>query len=207
MKLDVVRTQFGADATNSLLFIDGVFECYGLEDEIRDVKVYAESAIPLGEYEIKFRTVGGFHTRTKARYDSKYGEGWHLGMLELQDVPNFEFILVHSGNTDESTAGCYLVGNTQQDLDVSKDGFIGSSRVAYEKMYPKVRDALVAGDKVTIKYSNINLNEIIQEVVSQGIDNKAGATYMNPADVQEKLQEISGEIQVLTAMLKGRLIN
>ena len=207
MKLDVVRTQFGADATNSLLFIDGEFECYGLEDEIRDVKVYAESAIPLGEYEIKFRTVGGFHTRTKARYDSKYGEGWHLGMLELQDVPNFEFILVHSGNTDESTMGCYLVGNTQQDLDVSKDGFIGSSRVAYEKMYPKVRDALVAGEKVTIKYSNINLNDIIQEVVSEGIDNKAGATYMNPADVQEKLQEISGEIQVLTAMLKGRLIN
>ena len=207
MKLDVVRTQFGADATNSLLFIDGEFECYGLEDEIRDVKVYAESAIPLGEYEIKFRTVGGFHTRTKARYDSKYGEGWHLGMLELQDVPNFEFILVHSGNTDESTAGCYLVGNTQQDLDVSKDGFIGSSRVAYEKMYPKVRDALVAGDKVTIKYSNINLNEIIQEVVSGEIDNKSGSTYMNPADVQEKLQEISGEIQVLTAMLKGRLIN
>tara|TARA_R100000988_G_C4004406_1_gene171477 strand:+ start:40 stop:663 length:624 start_codon:yes stop_codon:yes gene_type:complete len=207
MKLDVVRTQFGADATNSLLFIDGEFECYGLEDEIRDVKVYAESAIPLGEYEIKFRTVGGFHTRTKARYDSKYGEGWHLGMLELQDVPNFEFILVHSGNTDESTAGCYLVGNTQQDLDVSKDGFIGSSRVAYEKMYPKVRDALVAGDKVTIKYSNINLNEIIQEVVSGEIDNKSGSTYMNPADVHEKLQEISGEIQVLTAMLKGRLIN
>ena len=207
MKLDVVRTQFGADATNSLLFIDGEFECYGLEDEIRDVKVYAESAIPLGEYEIKFRTVGGFHTRTKARYDSKYGEGWHLGMLELQDVPNFEFILVHSGNTDESTMGCYLVGNTQQDLDVSKDGFIGSSRTAYEKMYPKVRDALVAGEKVTIKYSNINLNDIIQEVVSEGIDNKTGATYMNPADVQEKLQEISGEIQVLTAMLKGRLIN
>ena len=207
MKLDVVRTQFGEDATNSLLFIDGVFECYGLEDEVRDKKIYSETAIPLGEYEIKFRTVGGFHTRTKARYDAKYGEGWHLGMLELQDVPNFEFILVHSGNTDESTAGCYLVGNTQQDLDVSKDGFIGSSRVAYEKMYPKVRDALVAGDKVTIKYSNINLNEIIQEVVSQGIDNKAGATYMNPADVQEKLQEISGEIKVLTAMLKGRLIN
>ena len=67
MKLDVVRTQFGADATNSLLFIDGVFECYGLEDEIRDEKVYSETAIPLGEYEIKFRTVGGFHTRTKAR--------------------------------------------------------------------------------------------------------------------------------------------
>ena len=120
-------------------------------------------------------------------------------MLELQDVPNFEFILVHSGNTDESTAGCYLVGNTQQDLDVSKDGFIGSSRVAYEKMYPKVRDALVAGEKVTIKYSNVNLE--------QPLSNKSGPEYMNPSDVHEKLQEISGEIQVLTAMLKGRIIN
>ena len=58
-----------------------------------------------------------------------------------------------------------------------------------------------------IKYSNINLNEIIEEVVSAEIDNKSGSTYMNPADVHEKLQEISGEIQVLTAMLKGRLIN
>ncbi len=31
MKLQVVRTQFGKDATNGLLFIDGVFECYTLE--------------------------------------------------------------------------------------------------------------------------------------------------------------------------------
>ena len=84
---------------------------------------------------------------------------------------------------------------------------LGPVEQLMKKMYPKVRDALVAGDKVTIKYSNINLNEIIEEVVSAEIDNKSGSTYMNPADVQEKLQEISGEIQVLTAMLKGRLIN
>ena len=50
MKLDVVRTQFGADATNGLLFVDSVFEAYTLEDEIRDVKVMHETAIPLGEY-------------------------------------------------------------------------------------------------------------------------------------------------------------
>jgi hypothetical protein len=89
MKLDVVRTQFGADATNGLLFVDGVFECFSLEDEVRDVKKYAESAIPLGEYEIKFRTVGGFD----AKYTSRYGADWHKGMLELQDVPNFQYIL------------------------------------------------------------------------------------------------------------------
>ena len=159
MKLDVVRTQFGSDASNGMLFIDGVFECYTLEDEVRDVKVMHETAIPLGEYEIKYRTVGGWFTREKARYDKKFGAGWFKGMLELQDVPNFTYVLIHSGNTDESTSACLLLGNTQQDLDMGKDGFIGSSRLAYESFYPKVRDALDAGEKVTIKYSNINLDD------------------------------------------------
>ena len=159
MKLDVVRTQFGSDASNGMLFIDGVFECYTLEDEVRDVKVMHETAIPLGEYEIKYRTVGGWFTREKARYDKKFGAGWFKGMLELQDVPNFTYVLIHSGNTDESTSACLLLGNTQQDLDMGKDGFIGSSRLAYESFYPKVRDGLDAGEKVTIKYSNINLDD------------------------------------------------
>ena len=180
MKLDVVRTQFGSDASNGMLFIDGVFECYTLEDEVRDVKVMHETAIPLGEYEIKYRTVGGWFTREKARYDKKFGAGWFKGMLELQDVPNFTYVLIHSGNTDESTSACLLLGNTQQDLDMGKDGFIGSSRLAYESFYPKVRDALDAGEKVTIKYSNINLddkpmpsNKATEDVVlTKAIDDK-----------------------------------
>ena len=45
MKLDVVRTQFGKDATNGMLFINGKFECFTLEDEVRDVKVYGEGNI------------------------------------------------------------------------------------------------------------------------------------------------------------------
>jgi hypothetical protein len=156
MKLDVVRTQFGADATNGMLFIDGVFECFVLEDQVRDgAKVMKETAIPLGEYEIKFRTVGGYDSK----YTSRYGADWHKGMLELQDVPNFKYILIHTGNTDEHTAGCLLVGETQQDLDKGKDGFVGGSGDAYKKMYPKVRDALLAGEKVTIKYSDINLDD------------------------------------------------
>ena len=156
MKLDVVRTQFGADATNGMLFIDGVFECFTLEDQVREgSKVMKESAIPLGEYEIKFRTVGGFDSK----YTSRYGADWHKGMLELQDVPNFKYILIHTGNTDEHTAGCLLVGETQQDLDKGKDGFVGGSGDAYKKMYPKVRDALLAREKVTIKYSDINLGK------------------------------------------------
>ena len=68
MKISLVRHQFGDDATNGLLFIDGVFECYTLEDEIRDVKVYGETAIPYGTYPVEFRKEGGFHNKYSARY-------------------------------------------------------------------------------------------------------------------------------------------
>lgn len=191
MKLDVVRTQFGADATNGMLFIDGMFECYTLEDEIRDVKVMHETAIPLGEYEIKYRTVGGWFTREKARYDKKFGAGWFKGMLELQDVPNFTYVLIHSGNTDESTSACLLLGNTQQDLDMGKDGFIGSSRLAYESFYPKVRDALDAGEKVTIRYSNINLDD--KPVPS----NKATEDVVLTKAIDDKFDKILKELKNL----------
>ena len=80
-------------------------------------------------------------------------------MLHIQDVPGFEWILVHQGNTDLHTSGCLILGDTQQDLDKSKRGFIGNSKDAYKKMYPKVRDALLNGEKVTIEYSKINLSK------------------------------------------------
>lgn len=194
MKLNVIRHQFGKDATNGMLFIDGVFECYTLEDEVRDVKVMSETAIPLGTYEIKFRNIGGFDTKYKARY----GTTFHKGMLELQDVPNFKYILIHTGNTDESTAGCLLLGETQQDLDKGKDGFVGGSGDAYKKMYPKVRDALLNGEKVTIEYSNINF--------STEVSNKAQPDMIAPDTIQEKLSEINGNLITLNAKLEDKNI-
>ena len=104
MKLQVVRTQFGTDATNGLLFVNGLFECYTLEDQYQAVKVMHETCIPEGTYDIKFRTVGGFHEKYKKRYGAD-----HYGMLHLQDVPNFTYILIHAGNTDEHTSGCLIV--------------------------------------------------------------------------------------------------
>jgi hypothetical protein len=188
MKLDVIRTQFGKDATNGILLIDGVFESFCLEDEVRDgQKQMGETAIPLGEYEIKFRTVGGYD----AKYQKKYGTTWHKGMLELQDVPNFKYILIHTGNTDEHTAGCLLVGETQQDLDRGKDGFVGGSGDAYKKMYPKVRDALLNGEKVTIKYSNINTNDAPE------LSNKAQDDVMLTALVDKKFDTIIKELKTL----------
>jgi len=192
MKLDVVRTQFGKDATNGMLFVDGVFECFTLEDEVRDIKVMSETAIPLGEYEIKFRNVGGFDTKYKARYGSTF----HKGMLELQDVPNFKYILIHTGNTDQHTAGCLLIGETQQDLDKGKDGFVGGSGDAYKKFYPKVRDALIAKEKVTIKYSNINLS---------GLSNKATEDVVLTNTVDQKYDKIISELNIIKALQLNKI--
>jgi hypothetical protein len=192
MKLDVVRTQFGKDATNGMLFINGLFECFTLEDEYRDVKVAGETCIPDGEYEIKLRTVGGFHEK----YTKRYG-ALHKGMLWLQDVPNFKWILIHTGNTDEHTAGCLLLGETQQDLDKGKDGFVGGSGDAYKKMYPKVAKELLLGNKVTIKYSKINLG---------GVSNASPPDMVNATTINEKLSEINGNLINLNAKLEGKNI-
>ena len=192
MKLQVVRTQFGRDATNGLLFIDGLFECYTLEDQYQEVKVMHETCIPEGTYDVKFRTVGGFHERYKKRYGNS-----HYGMLHLQDVPGFTYILIHAGNTDEHTSGCLIVGETQQDLDVSEDGFIGSSGKAYVKLYNKIAKQLLIGNPVTIEYSKINLTDSVQQY-----DNSS----VQLDDVQEKLQEINGNVLKLGAKIDGRII-
>ena len=195
MKLTVVRTQFGTDATNGILLVDGVFENYTLEDQYQAVKVMHETCIPEGTYDIKFRTVGGFHEKYKKRYGND-----HYGMLHLQDVPNFTYILIHAGNTDEHTSGCLIVGETQQDLDISDDGFIGHSGKAYLKLYNKVAKQLLQGKDVTIEYTTIN------KLLDGQVDNKAKDHTVLADTVYEKLQEINGNVLQTNAMLKGRLI-
>ncbi len=196
MKLQVIRTQFGKDATNGMLFIDGIFECYTLEDQYQAVKVMHETCIPEGKYDIKFRKVGGFHERYAAKYQNA-----HYGMLHIQDVPNFTYILIHSGNTDEHTSGCLIVGETQQDLDISDDGFVGSSVVAYKKMYSKVANQLLQGKSVTIEYTTID------KLLNKELSNKATDDVILTSTVMEKLQEINGNVLTGNAMIKGRLIN
>ena len=197
MKLQVIRTQFGKDATNGMLFIDGVFECYTLEDQYQAVKVMHETCIPEGKYDIQFRKTGGFHAKYTERYKNA-----HYGMLHIQDVHNFTYILIHTGNTDEHTSGCLIVGETQQDLEVSKDGFIGSSTVAYKKMYAKVAGQLLQGKKVSIEY--LNISKLLED---KPVDNKTKDHMILADSVYEKLQEINGGVIALNAKIKGRVIS
>jgi len=191
MKINLIRTQFGNDATNGLLFIDEVFECFTLEDQYQDKKVYGETCIPEGTYPVEFRKEGGFHNRYSAKYD------FHKGMLEIKDIPNFKWVLFHLGNTDENTAGCVLVGDTQQDLDVSKDGFIGSSGNAYKKFYPKVATALENGESVSLIVSKIQLKEVTK------LSNASSPEYINSKVIYEKISEINGELKILAAKIDG----
>ena len=195
MKLTVVRTQFGTDATNGILLVDGLFECYTLEDQYQAVKVMHETRIPEGTYDIKFRTVGGFHSK----YSERYGNA-HYGMLHLQDVPNFTYILIHAGNTDEHTSGCLIVGETQQDLDLSDDGFIGHSGKAYLKLYNKVAKELLLGKEVSIEYTTI------AKLLEKPASNASTDDVVLARTVMDKLEEINGGVIKTQAMLRGRII-
>jgi hypothetical protein len=68
------------------------------------------------------------------------------------DVPGFEYILLHCGNTDEDTAGCLLLGDTQENNNIKQNGFIGRSTTAYKRVYPPIAKALEDGEEVTIVY-------------------------------------------------------
>ena len=152
MKLEVLRFSSQEDSTNGILFdvTEGrKFLCYTLEDEYRETKVMSETRIPAGTYKITLRTVGGHHGRYKVKYPEM-----HKGMLWVRDVPNFEYILIHTGNTDEHTAGCLLVGDSQQSNLIKSDGFTGSSTQAYKRIYPPIAAALEAGEEVTITYTD-----------------------------------------------------
>tara|TARA_R110000744_G_scaffold338414_1_gene443641 strand:+ start:15 stop:494 length:480 start_codon:yes stop_codon:yes gene_type:complete len=151
MRLQVLRFSSQADCTHGLLFeltdIGKRFLCYTLEDEHRAFKVKGETRIPSGTYNIQLRKEGGFHSRYNKKYPSI-----HRGMLHVVDVPNFEYILIHTGNTDEHTAGCLIVGDSQENNIILRDGFVGKSVNAYKRIYPGIVKALEKEEEVTIEY-------------------------------------------------------
>ena len=158
MRLEVLRISSGEDSTNGILYLvdetenytQRKFLCYTLEDEKRDEKVRGETRIPSGAYKIELRKEGGFHNKYSKRFS-----GIHRGMLHITNVPNFEYILIHCGNTDEHTAGCLLVGDSQENNQIVKNGFIGKSANAYKRIYPLIAEALEANETVTIIYKDI----------------------------------------------------
>jgi len=159
MKLKLVRISSQHDSTIGVLYKENdnfvtqnkwEFLSFTMEDEFRNVKVYGETRIPEGTYEIKLRTVGGFHSK----YSSSYPD-FHKGMLWLQDVPGFEYVLIHKGNTDEDSAGCILVGYTANE-NITQQGSVGSSGKAYVDVYKKIVQYLIENERVFLTIENLD---------------------------------------------------
>jgi len=154
VKLTVLRysTFLGyGGSTFGLLFINGSFFCYTLEDEERAEKVYSETCVNEGIYGIKLKASGEFHEKYLKRFPA-----FHKGMLEIMDVPFFENVLIHCGNTDDDTAGCLLVGDKVNNNTVTS-AFLEGSAVAYERLYKLVMNDMDLGRPVTIEYRKFRI--------------------------------------------------
>lgn len=129
--LRLERITSNSDETLGALYLNGKFRCFTLEDEHRTKKVYAETRIPEGTYDINLRNAGGMNVKYKKTFP-----GLHRGMLHLQRVPNFEWIYIHVGNSEDQTAGCILVG--QYPRLISDHWTILNSRKAYADLYEEI---------------------------------------------------------------------
>jgi hypothetical protein len=149
MKVVLQRVSSNKEETLGLLYIDGVLQAATLEDEKRAVKVAAETRIQEGEYLLALRKVGGHHDKYTKMFPKL-----HKGMLELQSVPNFQYILIHIGNDDDDTAGCILVG---EKFYVNGSGrmVLENSTLAYQKVYGKIIEEISKGNNVSIKIESI----------------------------------------------------
>jgi hypothetical protein len=119
MVIKIKRLHKTDSSTIGELTIDGKFECYTLEDKERDVKIKCETAIPKGTYKVIINQSNRFKKLLPL----------------LLNVPNFEGVRIHPGNTNHDTEGCILVGRTR-----SKD-FIGQSRKAFATLFAKMKEA------------------------------------------------------------------
>ena len=140
MELRLKRRFFAETYTIGSLFVDGNYFCDTLEDKNRDLnkngkfdgcerKIMNETSIPFGKYEVKV-TMSPHFKRELPR---------------LYNVPNFEGVLIHRGNSAKDTSGCILVGENKV-----KGGLI-CSRVYEEELTRIIKQAEMKGERITIE--------------------------------------------------------
>lgn len=105
MTLHLVRERSTEQSTGGVLFVDQRFYCWTLEDVVREVvgkpveswKVFGETAIPFGSYSVQ------------VTYSLKFKRS----LPAVMNVPGFEGIRIHRGNTAHDTEGCIIVGTNR----------------------------------------------------------------------------------------------
>lgn len=141
MKLLVKRVALKPDYTIGRLYVNGEYFCDTLEDAVRDTKIYGKTAIPCGTYRITMDVVSPrFKDRSWAKpYDGK--------LPRLIDVPNYEGVLIHVGNSSEDTSGCLLVGQNKV-----KGKVVNSTQTFMSLMDKHLIPAKNRGEEITITY-------------------------------------------------------
>ncbi|QIX60872.1 hypothetical protein HER32_06650 [Hymenobacter sp. BT18] len=165
--LSVRRAPSAADWTLSRLFVRDKDYCAGVEDEARapGKEVYGETCVPLGIYPLGLRPSPNFSkyfwtkdgvnlisreeylqlpSATKVHY-KPHDLIWVKGPLEKR------LILLHWGNTDDDTDGCYVVGEKHGQV-YGQMGVLNSRR-QYVKLYKEIIQAVRAGGQF-IEYRN-----------------------------------------------------
>lgn len=136
MEILLQREPSTLQSTSGALSIDGAFECFTLEDVVREMpgkpvstwKIAGQTAIPVGTYQV----VIDFSTR------------FQRPMPHVLNVPGFDGVRIHSGNTAADTEGCVLLGKNRAPDDVTE------SRDAFAGFFPKLQAAINRGEQVRI---------------------------------------------------------
>lgn len=137
MELKLNRIFLGSSATIGELLVNDKYLCDTLEDRVRPEgeKVYGETAIPEGMYEVKLT----------------HSPRFKKILPEILNVPNFSGIRIHTGNSSKDTEGCILVGT----WDGEKEGWVGNSRIAFDELMSLLEEATNNKEKITITVKSL----------------------------------------------------
>lgn len=151
MELLLERKFKKSEYTIGRLYIDGKLFCNTMEDTDRGLtqdtpkdvimrtKVYSRTAIPTGTYKITLDVVSPKYSQ-KQQYKAIDGK-----LPRLLDVPGFEGILIHIGNTHSDTSGCILVGHNKV------KGQVVNSTSTFNELYSLLLDRKRKGEEIFIK--------------------------------------------------------
>jgi hypothetical protein len=150
MELKLKRIALRDTYTIGRLYINDIYECDTLEDRVRDInkdgdlndfgegKVYGKTAIPYGRYEITMKV-------QSPKYSQRASYAWCKGYLpRLLNVPHFDGILIHAGNTSEDSHGCVLCGENKV------KGQVINSMATLKRLIPILKHASDSGEKIWI---------------------------------------------------------
>ena len=150
MELTLKRIALRDTYTIGKLYINGTYYCDTCEDRVRDNnkdgdlndvgegKVYGKTAIPYGRYEITMKV-------QSPKYSQRASYAWCKGYLpRLLNVPHFEGILIHGGNSADDSCGCLLTGENKV------KGQVINSMATLKRLVPMLKHASDNNEKIWI---------------------------------------------------------